>query len=55
MIFTFVDGHIYYNNSVIKIRYDILKSNKKQNIDNEYQVFDYYVDILQLDNEDEII
>ena len=23
-MYTFVDGHIYYNNNVIKIRYDIL-------------------------------
>lgn len=23
-LYTFVDGHIYYNNNVIKIRYDLL-------------------------------
>ena len=25
-LYTFVDGHIYYNNNVIKIRYDLIKS-----------------------------
>lgn len=24
-MYTFVDGHIYYNNNVIKIRYDIVQ------------------------------
>lgn len=24
-LYTFVDGHIYYNNNVIKIRYDLLE------------------------------
>ena len=23
-MYTFVDGHIYYNNNVIKIRYDLI-------------------------------
>jgi len=25
-LYTFVDGHIYYNNDVIKIRYDLIHS-----------------------------
>ena len=25
MLYCFVDGHIYYNNNVIKMRYDLLK------------------------------
>ena len=25
-LYTFVDGHIYYNNNVIKIRYDVIDS-----------------------------
>lgn len=25
-LYTFVNGHIYFNNNVIKIRYDLLKT-----------------------------
>ena len=27
-LFEVVDGHIYFNNNVIKIRYDLITSNK---------------------------
>ena len=27
-LFDIVDGHVYFNNNVIKIRYDLIKSNK---------------------------
>ena len=47
MLYCFVDGHIYYNNSVIKIRYDLLKGKNAGIKDHgEYEVFDYYTDIL---------
>ena len=29
-LFTFVDGHIYFSNNVIKVRYDIVGSNKNK-------------------------
>jgi hypothetical protein len=29
-LYTFNDGHIYYNNSVIKIRYDLINSVNNQ-------------------------
>ena len=51
MLYCFVDGHIYYNNKVIKIRYDLLKGKKKLKEYDEYEVFDYYDNILNLDRE----
>jgi len=54
-LYTFVDGHIYYNNNVIKIRYDLIdqeiesglgegdKSKYKEN-----EIFDYYFDIFDM-------
>lgn len=39
-------GHIYYNNKVIKIRYDLLENNKKGEQLKEYHVFDYYDNVL---------
>ena len=51
MLYCFVDGHIYYNNNVIKIRYDLLKRKAKAKDYGEYEVFDYYDNILQLDKE----
>lgn len=47
-LYTFVDGHIYYNNNVIKIRYDLINTeNSYQYKENE--IFDYYFDIFDLD------
>ena len=48
-LFTFVGGHIYYGNKVIKIRYDLLETMKGQNL-NEDQLFDHYTDILSLND-----
>ena len=28
-LYTIVDGHIYYSNNVVKIRYDLIDSNKR--------------------------
>ena len=33
MLYCFVDGHIYYNTSVIKIRYDLLLDTKAKKRD----------------------
>lgn len=49
MLYCFVDGHIYYNNNVIKMRYDLLKGKSSKIREyGEYQVFDYYTNILEL-------
>jgi len=45
-LYTFVDGHIYYNNNVIKIRYDLF--NSYGNTYKENEIFDYYFDIFEL-------
>ena len=46
-LYTFVDGHIYYNNNVIKIRYDLF--NNKGIIYKENELFDYYFNIFDLE------
>ena len=45
-MYTFIDGHIYYNNNVIKIRYDLF-NNKGINY-KENELFDYYFNIFDL-------
>lgn len=53
-------GHIYYNNKVIKIRYDLLegiggRKNKNQILDiEENQLFDMYSEILCLKQDDRV-
>jgi len=42
-----VDGHIYFNNNVIKIRYDLMEQ-KNSHVLLEDEIFDYYTDIFQL-------
>jgi len=46
-LYTLIDGHIYFNNNVIKLRYD--RMNKKDShILVEDEVFDFYYGIFQL-------
>ena len=45
-LYIFTDGHIYFGNKVIKIRYDLLEKNKELK---ENQLFDHYKDILLLE------
>ena len=50
-LYMIVNGHIYFNNNLTKIRYDLLKSN---NTTKEYrytQIFDVYRDVLKLDKQ----
>jgi hypothetical protein len=47
--FTLVDGHIYYNNNVIKVRYDLIKDKLARNLTND-EIFNQYDDILDLQN-----
>ena len=50
-LYTFVEGHMYYNNDVIKIRYDLI-SHPNSHQYKESEIFDYYFDIFALgDNE----
>ena len=53
-LFTYADGHIYYSNNVIKIRYDLIESSKGLNLD-ESEVFNHYSDIMYFDNDNQKI
>jgi hypothetical protein len=46
-LYTFVKGHIYYSNNVIKIRYDLLNA-KSNAMLKEDEIFDYYFDCFVL-------
>lgn len=46
-LYTFNDGHIYYNNNVIKIRYDLINSVNNQKY-SEKEIFNFYHDIFSL-------
>ena len=52
-LFTLVDGHMYYNNNVIKIRYDLLLQKNMTDLA-EFEVFDFYENILSLDAEERV-
>lgn len=47
-LFTFINGHLYFNNRVIKCRYDLLEKKGLKELD-EDQVFDYFENILLLE------
>jgi len=46
-LYTFVDGHIYFNNDVIKIRYDLIHS-ADTHMYKENEIFDFYINIFNL-------
>lgn len=48
-MYMIVNGHIYFNNEVIKIRYDLLKQENSTKEYRETQIFDIYKDILKFD------
>ena len=52
-IYTLVDGHMYYNNNVFKIRYDLIYDDTLRNLTNE-EVFNSYENILELKNDQQI-
>ena len=52
-LYTIVDGHIYYSNNVVKIRYDLIDSNKRYRY-NDDQIFDYYKDIFEISSTEKI-
>ena len=47
-LYTFVDGHIYFNNNVIKIRYDLLHPGCCGQFSSEEDLFDLYMNIFPL-------
>ena len=59
-LYNFVGGHIYFNDKVIKIRYDLLegqggKNNKNEIVDiDENKLFDHYANILYLEENDQV-
>ena len=46
MLFSFVDGHIYYNNNLIKLRLDLLEQDDIIEELEESDIFDYYRGII---------
>lgn len=46
-IFEVVDGHVYFNNTVIKLRYELINS---KNHYNENQIFNTYDDIFDIED-----
>ena len=46
--YTFVDGHLYYDNNVIKIRYDLITAYDSHRY-KENEIFDYYFDIFEME------
>lgn len=44
-----VNGYIYYNNNVIKIRYDLLKDKNNTTDYQEDQIFDWYSNVLKVE------
>ena len=53
-MYTFVSGHIYYNNNVIKLRYDLIHGTDNPLKYNENETFDYYDDILKLNEKEKV-
>ena len=45
---------MYFNNKVIKIRYDLLRKKNLKDLE-EYEVFDFYENILPLENDEKIL
>ena len=52
-MFTLVDGHMYYNNNVFKVRYDLIDDKSIRNLTNE-EVFNQYDNILELKRDQQI-
>ena len=48
-LFDIVDGHIYFNNNVIKIRYELINS---KNHYGEDQIFNFYNDIFNIERKE---
>jgi hypothetical protein len=53
-LYTLVGGHMYFNNNIIKIRYDLLRKKNLKDLE-EYEVFDFYEKILALEPNETIL
>ena len=53
-LYNFVGGHIYYNNKVIKIRYDLLETSQSILSLKEEMIFDSYSNVLYIEQDDEV-
>ena len=51
--FSLIDGHIYFNNNVIKLRYDLMRVYGHRN-DLQNNFFNKYTDVLNLNEGDSI-
>jgi hypothetical protein len=50
-LYNFVEGHIYYGNNVVKIRYDLIDEyHKTGKTVGENQLFDVYHEVLDLED-----
>ena len=51
-LFKLINGHLYFTNKVLKIRYDLLIGDSTHL--NEYHIFDMYEDLLDLQYKEQI-
>lgn len=49
-LYQLIHGHVYYNNDMIKIRYDLINSPKNYKY-KESELFDYYFGIFKFDRQ----
>lgn len=54
-LFFLVNGHMYYNNSLIKIRYDLLRKNTGIGQYQEKEIFDYYENNISLELNERVL
>jgi hypothetical protein len=52
-LYTLADGHIYFSNNVIKIRYDLTDSDQSARFNDE-QIFDFYLNIFDIEKTEQI-
>lgn len=53
-LFFLVNGHMYYNNCIIKIRYDLLRNSTVREW-KESEIFDYYEDNINLETNERVL
>jgi hypothetical protein len=52
-LFNLVDGHIYYGENIIKVRYDLLDQNQDREY-NEEEIFDIYPNVLNIKRNEKV-
>jgi hypothetical protein len=52
-LYNFVEGHIYYNNKVIKVRYDLIEKNQGEL--RQEEIFDHYSNVIMLESKSDYI